>query len=210
MLKVSAKHQRCSAGCSVSMTTSLDELIESIRPERTHLENEKRAAEAFNSFPIQDARASDWSSFRDCTTRFYRHVSSAILGVRGTLPPFEDLEFGRVCGILMKEFGPDGEKAAANMAIHGVEGGLTQVLKVIARRLVEEYSENEVRARISARWNALTVDQKMAWSTEYLEKYEHLLPRDLTEGGAARLRALLPRYLEKHPEAAKRLRSIGR
>jgi len=57
---------------------------------------------------------------------------------------------------------------------------------------------------------ALSVEEQLAASTEYLQKYGHLLPSELTEGSAARIRANLPKVLEEHPHLIQRLRQVGR
>ncbi|MCL4217602.1 MAG: hypothetical protein KJ052_11455 [Candidatus Hydrogenedentes bacterium] len=122
-----------------------------------------------------------------------------------------DLEkdFGRACRILMGEFGRDGEKTAALMALHGVEGGLYQVLRIIARRLAEQYTAHEVKARVAVYWSALTPDEKLSAVNEYLAAFGHLLPEDVTAGGAPRVKANFPRFLAHHSELLRRIQNVG-
>ena len=185
---------------------TLDKLLSSLEPERSLLEVERRADEALSTFSFPGGSALDWDEFRDAITRFFRHATGAILGLGDKVPVYPELHFGQACRLLMKEFGPDGDKAAAKMAIHGVEGGLYQVCKVIARRLAEEHSENMVKSRIAEFWNPLSADQKLATAQEYIAKYGHLLPPDVTENKAGRILAFLPKFLEKHPQLIARLR----
>ena len=45
---------------------------------------------------------------------------------------------------------------------------------------------------------------------EYLKKYGHLLPSELTEGSAARVRANFPKVLAQHPKILQKTRRLGR
>ena len=47
-------------------------------------------------------------------------------------------------------------------------------------------------------------------STEYLDKYGHLLPSEMTESSAARIRGGFFTVLENHPKLVQRLRRVGR
>jgi hypothetical protein len=96
------------------------------------------------------------------------------------------------------------------MARTGAEGGLFSVLKAIALRMAEEYTENEIHARVSDYWNRLTPDEQLAAGDEYLEKYGHLLPDEMTEGSAARIRVNLPKVLIQHPKTLQKTRRLGR
>jgi hypothetical protein len=110
----------------------------------------------------------------------------------------------------MKEYGTNGEKAAFEMVRTGSEGGLYAVLKAVARRMINEYAGNEISARISYFWENLSVDEQIEATEEYLGKYGHLLPSELTEGSAARIRANFIKVLEEHPNLIKRMRDVAR
>ena len=192
------------------MGSRLDDLLATIHPERTLIENERRADEALNSFTMPGGAVPDWPAFRDCTTRFVCHAENIMLRPRQPFALDPKMHFGKACRLLMQAFGSEGDKTAANMAIHGVEGGLRRVLKTLALGLAEEYSGNEVRAKVSAYWNSLSLEEKLAAPKEYLAKYGHLLPADVTEDSAARVRGFFPKFLETHTETLRRLRNVGR
>lgn len=192
------------------MGSQLDDLLASIHPERTLLDNERLADEALNSFAMPGGAVPDWPAFRDCVTRFVCHAENVMLRPSQPFAVNPKMHFGKACRLLMQAFGPDGDKTAANMAIHGVEGGLRRVLKTLAQGIAEEFSGNEIRGRVSAYWNSLSLEEKLAAPKEYLAKYGHLLPDDVTECGAARVRGFFPKFLETHPETLRRLRHVGR
>jgi hypothetical protein len=192
------------------MKTKLDRLLESIDPARTLDQVSSRADEAVNSFRVQSGIIKDWEGFRTVLTEFYRHVENVILRIRSFRSPNPDIDWGCCYQLLIKEYGPNGEKASFELARTGSEQGLYGVLKAIARRMIDDYAGNEIAARISNFWESLSIDEKLAVSKEYLDKYGHLLPSELTSGSAARVRANFLKVLEQHPSIMKRLRKIGR
>ena len=192
------------------MKSKLDRLLESIDPARTLDQVSARVDEAVNSFPVKSGLIKDWQGFRTILTEFYRHVENSTLRIQSGFSPDPAIDWGRCCNLLLKEYGPNGEKAAFEMVRTGVEQGLYGVLRAVARRMIDEYSSNEIAARISNFWESLSIDEKLAVSKEYLDKYGHLLPSELTSGSAARVRANFLKVLQEHPHMIKRLKNIGR
>ena len=84
------------------------------------------------------------------------------------------------------------------------------MLKKLARRIARQYGEREVAAKIGTWWDTLSVDERLAATEEYLEKHGHLLPSELTEGSAARIRANFPKVLEEHARLVQRMHRVGR
>jgi hypothetical protein len=192
------------------MKTKLDRLLESIDPARTLDQVSARADEALNSFKVKSGIIENWEEFRTVLTKFYHHVENVVLRIQHSRLLDPDIDWGRCYQLLIKEYGPNGEKTAFEMVRTGTEHGLYGVLKAVARRMVDGYVGNEIAARISNFWETLSTDEKVAVSREYLGKYGHLLPPELTSGSAARIRANFLKVLKEHPRMVKRLRSIGR
>ena len=192
------------------MKTKLDRLLESIDPARTLDQVSARVDEALNSFRVKSGIIEDWEEFRTVLTGFYRHVENVVLRIRPSWSPDPDIDWGHCYQLLIKEYGTNGEKAAFEMVRTGTEQGLYGVLNAVARRMISEYAGNEITAKIGIFWEGLSTDEKLAVSEEYLDKYGHLLPSELTSGSAARIRANFLRVLEQHPSIMKRLRNIGR
>jgi len=190
--------------------TRLDRLIESIHPQRLSEETARRADAALATFSAPAARIADWESFRSCITAFVRHVEKSILRLSGECRADREFEWERCVRFLMRAYGPSGEKAAFEMARTGIEGGLHGVLKAVAGTLAEEYTRTETRARIHTFWNGLTAEEQWNVADEYIEKYGRLLPSELTEGSAGRIRASVPAALERHAEMLQRLGRVGR
>ncbi len=190
--------------------TGLDQLLESIDPQKTLDETDARADEAVNSFPLTRAQLTQWDEFRICLITFMRHIETAVLHVR-TMPEASlDFEWGRCVHLLVHEYGRDGEKAAFEMARTGNEGGLYAVLRKLARRIAQQYGENAVAAKVGTWWDKLSVDEKLAATEEYLEKYGRLLPSELTESSCARIKANFPKVLAEHPRTIQRMRRVRR
>ena len=192
------------------MATKLDKLLENIDPEKTITETYNRANHALNTFNYSAAQIEAWNDFKCCMENFLRHVDSCVLRLRKPLDVASDYYWPHCVRVLLDIYGINGEKAAFEMARTGNDGGLYAVLKAMAMRVTEDYSKNEIKARVNQYWNDLPVDEKLEAADEYIEKYGHLLPSELTEGGAARIRANFPKFLEKHPAMIQKLRGVGR
>ena len=192
------------------MPTKLDILLQSIDPSRTLDKVAGDVDQAFNSFFRRRAVISAWDEYVSFFADFYRHLETVVLRARGGSPNNKEYQWGQCIRLLNKAFGPSGYKAAFEMARTGKEGGLYRVLKTVADQMAEEYSQNEISARISYYWDSLTLDEKLAASDEYLRKYGHLLPGELVDASAARIRAEFLKVLQEHPKMIQRMRQIGR
>jgi hypothetical protein len=190
--------------------TRLDKLLESIDPAVTLDQVSTPIDEALNSFNMASGMIQRWDEFKGVLTRFSWHVQSEVLRIRLSRSPDPDMDWGRCCELLLKEYGVNGEKAAFEIARTGMEGGLYQVLKALATRMIEEYASREISAKISHFWHGLSPEEQLASAEEYLQKYGHLLPSELTEGSAARIKAEFIKVLEEHPRMINRLRGIAR
>jgi len=193
------------------MKTALDQLLDSIAPGRTSEETSRRVDAAVNSFTIPSGRITDWDEFRQWVIRFHRHIEATVLRLRRPVGRMDaEDDWGDCSRALLQAYGPNGEKAAFEMTRTGNEGGLYAVLKAIAKKLLERYGSNEVMARVHTYWEGLSTSEKIAAGHEYLGKYGHLLPSELTEGSGIRVRAKLPKFLEKHHDLIRDLGRIGR
>ena len=184
------------------MPSQLDQLLDSIHPTRSLEEVSRRTDDAINSFPVEASQIGDWQEFRACLVQFMRHVENTVLRIRPGCSGVGSMDFhwGRCCRILIREYGPNGEKAAFEMARTGNGGGLYAVLKRIARHISKRFADTETKARVQHYWDSLPTDEQLRAGDEYLKKYGHLLPTELTEASAARIRANLPRVIEEHPK----------
>jgi hypothetical protein len=64
-------------------------------------------------------------------------------------------QIGDKVRLLLKEYGPNGEKAAFEMVRTGTQGGQYAVLKSIAKQMINDYAGTGIRARISHYWTSL-------------------------------------------------------
>jgi hypothetical protein len=190
------------------LSTKLDRLLESIDPQRTLEEVNTRVDQAVNSFPFDAGVSNSWNTFEAYLARFFCHVENTILGIDRAVHP--EIDLGRCIRVLTEEYGSSGAKAAFEMTRTGTEGGLYGVMKAIARQMADQWAQKWISTRISQFWNELSVDEKLAVPTEYIEKYGHLLPPELTEGSATRIRVNFPKVLEEHPRILQRTRRVGR
>jgi hypothetical protein len=122
------------------MPTALDNLLMQIDPERTVEDTFSRANEAINSFDIDVAQIDEWDQFWACMVRLYRHVEHHTLRLKAPLDLEPNFYWGLCVRVLLKLYGMNGEKAAFEMARTGNEGGLYAVIKAVAMKMAETYS----------------------------------------------------------------------
>ena len=192
------------------MRDELKELLDSIHPSRTLDQTAGRADEAINTFSAGSSQITDWDEFRRCVIRFAKHVDSKILCTR-RMPDMElDFAWWHYSKVLQIAYGQSGDKAAFEMARTGNEGGLYGVFRRFAETQAEQYAQNEIHGRISRVWEGLSATEKLKAADEYLAEYGHLLPSELTENGAARVKMNFRKVLAEHPRMMQRFGQIGR
>lgn len=191
------------------MPTKLEQLLADIDPSRTCDQTLARADDAINSFSGTSGKITDWNKFSQYMAGFTAHVEAKILQLH-PCPVGSDFYWSKCVQMLCLIYGPNGDKAAFEMTRTGKEGGLFSVLRTVALRMAEEYAENEIVARIADYWKKLTLDEQLCVTDEYLEKYGQLIPSELTEGSAARIRANFPKVLAQHPHIIRKTRRLGR
>lgn len=191
--------------------SSLESFLATIDPSRTIVETEQRASQAVNSFGYTSAHVSSHGDFVSLIGRFLWHCDSRILGTSHLSNPDPGFTESQALSVIRELYGPSGERVGFEMASTGVEGGLYRVLTEIAAQRARYYNSNEISARVGAYINALSADERIRVANEYVQRYGHLLPSELTEdSGPSVVAARLQQILENHPAAVSRMRGIGR
>ena len=192
------------------MRTTLDRLLDSISPERTIEETYNRANEAIISFSYGKATVENWDEFRYCMAKFLKHLNEKVLKLRKPID-ISLTEYWQYCiRPLLKIYGSKGDVTAFMIANTGNEGGLYSVLKAFAMYKAEEYTKNEISAKVSTWWHRLSADQKLQAAREYVAKYGNIIPPELSDNGAALVLGNFWKVMEKHPFIVQRLRQTGR
>jgi hypothetical protein len=181
------------------MASKLSALLDAIDPSRTYDESASRVDQAINRFPMAHGSVNEWRAFQELMTAFFRHLQNGILRIAPAFAGDSEMDWDGCRRLLVAVYGRNGEKAAFEMARTGNEGGLYGVLKTVAARMAEDYAKAEVRSRVGCYWELLSAPEKLAATDEYLRAWRHLLPWELTEGSAARLRMEFTKVLEEHP-----------
>jgi hypothetical protein len=185
-------------------------LIAAIHPAKTLDETRRRAEAALNSSEESRGTITEWDRFRACLSRFLPHLEQHLLRLKQPVSMTAEFAWGRCIPLLVQVYGDSGPQVAFELVRTGLEGGLRGVLAKVAYHVADEYAANEIRAMVWAYWNGLSVNEKLAAADEFLAKYGHLLPGELTEGSAGRVRANLPKVLEEFPKMVRRLGQVGR
>jgi len=185
------------------MSTKLDNLLASIDPDSSVQETSARIDRAINAFHCPSV-IDDWNDFKQCVSQFLCELEASALRLRQSMSNHLDHYWDQAFNSMRNIYGPNGEKAAFELARTGKEGGLYAVLKSIARGSSGQYSQNEINSRVYTYWQDLSVEEQLEAPLEYINRYGHLLPSELTEGSGARIRANFPQFLAKHPQMLQR------
>lgn len=192
------------------MSQSLDELLQTIDPDRVLDELANRGDQAINTFKEPAARIEDWEAFRQYLVRFLGHLDMSLLRMTGKPKRYFDHDWEDCRRLLRRDFGGNAEKAAFEIARTGNEGGLYNVLKTLARERVADFADNEIGGRVWHWFDAQSARELYEAATKYFERFGHLLPSELTESNAARLRTGFLDVLRHHPYMVRKLRQVGR
>ena len=190
------------------MTTRLRHLLAAI--EKAPDVTERRADRGLNCFRAPAAVITDWEQYKQLLAQFYCEVESAILNLSRPRQVDREFDLQRCWQLLGRKYGRNAPQAVFELVRTGNEGGLRKVLRTTAREMAREYSEREIEARVSAYWHGHSPDELLADADDYLAHFGHLLPSELTEGSAARIRANFSEVLAQHPFLLKRLRESVR
>ena len=192
------------------MQTEINKLLSSISPEKVIVPTFNRANEAINTFHPKTVLIENWDEFRGSLAEFMRHLERHSLRLRGPIDISSDYYWPQCARVLLKVYGPSGEKAAFEIVRTGTEGGLNAVLRAVAMSVAEGYAKAEIQARINAYLKNLTVDQRLAASCDYLATHGNPLPSEMTVSTAARIHANFGKVLAKHPWLLLKLNEVGR
>lgn len=193
------------------MDTSLDGLMEAMDPRRTSNETHRRADVARNELVVDQAAGTDWYRFRDLLCDLLTLIDVHVLRLPEPIPSHPDFTWNRCLEFLREDYGQTATGLAAfDIARSGVEGGLEAILRNFTTRVADHYAENELRSWVYCWWNDLTVEGKLAAGKEYLAKYAPLLPSEIREGSAVRVRENLPKVLMEHHRLLRQTHRIGR
>lgn len=191
------------------MDARLRELLIDLEPERVLDPVARRTDEAINTFGPVPAVLTDWEAFRRLIVDFGRHVDATVIGT-SAFPEMEiDYAWGLYAKDLHKAFGKlHGEKSAFDRARTGVAGGLLGVLREVAEERIEKRQKQHIEARVGVFWQELSDADKLAVMDQYISEFRHLLPSDLVEDGAFRLKMSFLKVLAEHPRMLQRLRNL--
>ena len=188
--------------------TRLEALLAAIDPDRTLNKMARRVDHALNSFPYASGTTATPGEFEATMTAFYCHVENVALRLSPPRDIDSYMDWGQCRQILMEAYGRSGVQVAEELARTGKEGGLFGVLRTVANRMGERYARDKIRTEVLRFWNALSADELHEAATEYMDRWGHILPPELTEAWGARVRSSFVNILQEHPRIINEMRGI--
>lgn len=185
------------------MKTRLERLLGNIEgiPDRI----DRFADRSLNTFPQAEAIIEDWDRYRDCLASFFCHMECVILGIPQRTTSI-DFDVDRCWQLLRKKYGESAPQAAFEATRTGNEGGLRGVLQSVAELFGRDYAENLVGITVEAYWSNRSAEGLLADADEYVRRYKHMIPGEISEGSAGRIHVNFRKVLKQHPFLVRRLR----
>jgi len=180
------------------MPTRLDVLLDSIHPEKTRDALMERVDETLNAFPLENNRVTNAIAYRAILGCFVGQLEQQLGIWPETTELPEPVLWRRATRLLCKTYGPHGDVVAFETQRTGAEGGLLNVLRRVAAAAADERMNEEVAARVDDFCRRLSAEEFLDAGREYLNKYGHMLPPEITQGLAARARLNLASLLKQH------------
>ncbi len=190
------------------MATKLDRLLEQIDPSRTIDIVEQRINQALAGYFQSGNTVSTWDEYRECLAEFMRQARNAALRASPTAGQNIDMNFHEAITLLRRNYPGNTEQIIFDIMQTGAEGGVYGVFRSLSAALAEQYAQNEIDGHVMDFWNNLSTEEKIAVPDEYIEKYKDILPAEVINGSAIRLRASFWKVLQDHPRMIKRIRDI--
>ena len=187
------------------MATKLEKLLEEIDPSRTIDKAETRINDALAHYRLEKNTVTSWEEHKICLAEMVTIARNAILNIPSNIGSDLEINYSQAFHYLEGEY--SSIQAVYDIMKTGAEGGIYKILQTLARLMAEDYSQNEIKARVAAYWSRLSVDEKLAAPDEYIEKYRDILPQKIKEN-PIRLKVAFWQVLEEHPRMLKRLREL--
>lgn len=189
------------------MGTNLDDFLETISPEQTYDPIFRSRDRALNTFPYTKGSVEDWDEFKTVMEQFHCHLTNHLYEIKNPIEVNPTFNWGQAIHTLNAIYGPDGHKEAYLRAQTGRTNGLYGVLKEFANYTAEKLADNLVRVRIAQFWSVALQEKRFDTAIEYGQKWQHILPPDLTEDNYIHLRINFPHALAQHPRLLMTLRN---
>ncbi len=187
------------------MATKLEVLHDENDPSRTIDKGEKSIRNALSSYHREQDTVGSWEEHKACLAEMMQTGRNAVLNLADDFSNDLEQNYHEAIHYLEREYSTI--QAVYDIMKTGAEGGIYKILRTLARLMAEDYSQNEIKARVAAYWSRLSVDEKLAAPDEYVEKYQDILPQK-TKEETVRLKIAFSKVLEEHPRMLKRLREL--
>ena len=192
------------------MPTKLEKLLEKIDPAKIIDPVENRIFKSIPKIYRDKNTVENFEEFKECLAEAAKVARNAAINVPLNAGDNIDINFGQALHYLKEEYPRDTVQTVFEIMQTGAEGGVFQILKIIARTMAEEITQNQIKAIVVEFWNSLSMEEKLSVPYEYIEKYKNILPKRIVEGDNVRMRGLFWETLAQHPKMLKRIRDLGK
>jgi hypothetical protein len=191
------------------MASKLEKLLQDIDPSRTIDVVEKRINHALANYRREKNTVDSWEEYQEYLAKFVRLARNAAFDLPADAGQSLEFDFKNAIQYLEEEYPRSTSRTVYDIMSTGAEGGVLGLSRTLAGLMAEDFSQNEIRGRVSTYWQSLSVDEKLASADEYIKKYKDILPRKTTQDVVS-IKANFVKVLNNHPRMIKRLRDLKR
>ena len=185
--------------------TKLQRVLDDIDPSKTIDPIERKINQALSNFKIQSNTVKSMDEAEALLARFVQAARNAAVGAPADAFADDGINYTQAIHYLSKEYPDQTEYAVRDIMLTGAEGGISQILRAIARAMAEEIALNGIKYDVEEFWNSLSVQEQIKMPDLYIELCGHMLPEHIKGPGRYHLAAFW-NVLEQHPGMVKRYR----
>ena len=100
-----------------------------------------------------------WEEHKICLAEMVTIARNAVLNIPSNIGSDIEINYSQAFHYLEREYGTI--QAVYDIMRTGAEGGIYKILRSLARLMAEDYSQNEINARVAAYWSRLSMDEML-------------------------------------------------
>ena len=176
----------------------LDKLLNMLAPQKL-CRYDFEVDEAYKKFPLDEPRIATFPEFQELLGRYYGHLTRAVYHCGGITFDGEDTE-PRAMDLVEHAF-ERGRVEAFDRASTGCDGGLLEVLRKVGEAFKKVVFGACVREALRQTVDMKDWSDREALAAAYLEKFRHVLPRDVAFTSPMILATRIEETIRAHVQA---------
>ncbi|MAT59470.1 MAG: hypothetical protein CMF23_15975 [Ignavibacteriae bacterium] len=191
------------------MNSKLKQLLEKIDYKNLFEASERRVEKILAEYRSEKNTIENFDEFKECLIEFISKIYGAIIN---SPDAFEEaaasIMYERTIYFLKDQYPQNTEMTLYEIMHSGAEGGVYQVLKILAKSMTDQIYKDGVEHFVSVYINGLDFSERETAAKEYLEEFGDILPLNYKNDPFSVVISF-ERVLIEHPFMIKRLQELS-